>query len=107
MTILIVGDDSLIDLEIDKILKKEKNYSQIKYDSTIPCDKIIEELNTIDMFYDKKIVIVKDFLNIKEQDSLIDCIEKSKDNNQIEWIKLMNNYRNMTEEIILKELIYD
>ena len=31
--------------------------------------------------------------------------EKSKDNNQIEWVKLMNNYRNMTEEIILKELI--
>lgn len=33
--------------------------------------------------------------------------EKSKDNNQIEWVKLMNNYRNITEEIILKELIYD
>ena len=33
--------------------------------------------------------------------------EKSKDNNQIEWVKLMNNYRNMAEEIILKELIYD
>ncbi len=33
--------------------------------------------------------------------------EKSKDNNQIEWVKLMNNYRNMTEEIILKELIYN
>ena len=35
MTILIVGEDSLVDLEIDKILKKEKNYSQIKYDNTI------------------------------------------------------------------------
>lgn len=33
--------------------------------------------------------------------------EKSKDNNQIEWVKLVNNYRNMTEKIILKELIYD
>ena len=32
--------------------------------------------------------------------------EKSKANNQIEWIKLMNNYRNCAEEIILKELIY-
>ena len=81
MTILIVGEESLINLEIDKILKKEKNYSQIKYDSLTPCDKIIEELNTIDMFYDKKIVIVKDFLNIKEQDILQKYIEKSKDNN--------------------------
>lgn len=32
--------------------------------------------------------------------------EKSKENNQIEWVKLMNNYRNCAEEIILKELIY-
>lgn len=32
--------------------------------------------------------------------------EKSKENNQIEWIKLMNNYKNTVEEIILKELIY-
>ena len=32
--------------------------------------------------------------------------EKSKENNQLEWAKLMNNYRNCAEEIILKELIY-
>lgn len=32
--------------------------------------------------------------------------EKSKENNQLEWVKLMNNYRNCAEEIILKELIY-
>lgn len=32
--------------------------------------------------------------------------EKSKDINQLEWIKLMNNYKNMAEEIILKELVY-
>ena len=31
--------------------------------------------------------------------------EKSKENNQIEWVKLMNNYKNTAEEIILKELI--
>ena len=32
--------------------------------------------------------------------------EKSKETNQIEWVKLMNNYKNMAEEVILKELIY-
>jgi hypothetical protein len=32
--------------------------------------------------------------------------EKNKENNQIEWVKLMNNYKNIAEEIILKELIY-
>ena len=32
--------------------------------------------------------------------------EKSKETNQIEWVKLMNNYKNTAEEIILKEIIY-
>ena len=32
--------------------------------------------------------------------------EKSKENNQVEWVKLMNNYKNMADEIIINELIY-
>ena len=32
--------------------------------------------------------------------------EKNKEVNQLEWVKLMNNYKNIAEEIILKELIY-
>ena len=32
--------------------------------------------------------------------------EKNKETNQIEWIKLMNNYKNTAKEIILKEIIY-
>ena len=32
--------------------------------------------------------------------------EKSKMDNQLEWVKRMNNYKNMAEEIILNELIY-
>lgn len=32
--------------------------------------------------------------------------EKSKEINQIEWVKLINNYKNTAEEVILKELIY-
>ena len=32
--------------------------------------------------------------------------EKNKKINHIEWAKLMNNYKNTAEEIILKELIY-
>ena len=33
--------------------------------------------------------------------------EKSKETNQLEWAKLMNNYKNIAEKIILKELIYN
>lgn len=32
--------------------------------------------------------------------------EKSKMDNQLEWVKRMNNYKNMAEEVILNELIY-
>ena len=32
-------------------------------------------------------------------------LKKNKENNQIEWVQLMNNYKNMAEEIILRELI--
>lgn len=32
--------------------------------------------------------------------------EKNKEINQFEWVKLMNNYKDCAEEIILKEMIY-
>ena len=38
--------------------------------------------------------------------SSIELSEKSKEISQLEWVKLMNNYKNSVEEIILKELIY-
>lgn len=40
----------------------------------------------------------------KNSDKLLS--EKNKSYNQLEWIKLMNNYKNMAEEVIVKELIY-
>jgi len=33
--------------------------------------------------------------------------EKKKENNGLEWVKHMNNYKNMAEEIVLNELIYN
>ncbi len=40
----------------------------------------------------------------KNSDELLS--EKSKMENQLEWVKRMNNYKNMAEEVILRELIY-
>lgn len=40
----------------------------------------------------------------KKTDKLL--TEKNKEINQIEWTRLMNNYKNCAEELILKELIY-
>jgi len=42
--------------------------------------------------------------NYKKIDGLT---EKNKENNQLEWVKMMNNYKNMAEEIVLHELIYN
>lgn len=42
--------------------------------------------------------------NYKKSDEKLS--EKSKETNQFEWVKLMNNYKNTAEEIVLKELIY-
>lgn len=42
--------------------------------------------------------------NYKKSDEKLS--EKNKEINQIEWVKLMNNYKNIAEEIILKEIIY-
>ncbi len=33
--------------------------------------------------------------------------EKNKELNQLEWVKLMNNYKNCAEEIILNEIVYN
>lgn len=41
----------------------------------------------------------------KKSDKLLS--EKSKENNQLKWARLMNNYKNRAEEIILNELIYN
>lgn len=41
----------------------------------------------------------------KKSDKLLS--EKSKEVNQLEWVKLMNNHKNIVEEIILNELIYN
>ena len=32
--------------------------------------------------------------------------EKGKESNQIEWTKLLNNYKNKAEEIVLNEYVF-
>lgn len=42
--------------------------------------------------------------NYKKKDKKLS--EKNKMNNQMGWTKLMNNYKNIVDEVILKEAIY-
>ena len=57
--ILIEGENPvLIQKEIDKIINKLTNYELIKYDlNEIEFNKIIEDLDTYDMFLKQKVII--------------------------------------------------
>lgn len=46
-------------------------------------------------------ILMENYKNLDEKLS-----EKNKEVNHIKWSKLMNNYRNMAEEIILNELVF-
>ena len=46
--------------------------------------------------------IVKDYV-----DNDTELTEKLKETNQMKWVQKMNNYKNLAEEFVLKELIYN
>ena len=46
-------------------------------------------------------ILMEDYIKNEERLS-----EKSKESNPIEWTKLMNNYKNMAEEIVLNEYVF-
>lgn len=50
-------------------------------------------------------VQVKNIVKNLAKDNNVDEILKQ--SNQFEWIRLMNNFKNSAEEIVLKELIYN
>ncbi len=109
-----VGDYLLPNLTI-----KNRNYGEINkygylrlnylkehkkglYTTLLMQDKLTNHLVSVSNECEDRFKILMDNY-IKNDEKLS---EKSKENNQLEWVKLMNNYRNCAEEIILKELIY-
>ena len=46
-------------------------------------------------------ILMEDYIKNDERLS-----EKSKETNPLEWTKLMNNYKNMAEEIVLNEYVF-
>lgn len=109
-----VGDYLLPNLVIDK-----KNYEQINkygylrldyikkhkkglYQSLLMRNELTNHLLSVSKECEKRYnILMNNYIKNDEKLS-----EKNKENNQIEWVQLMNNYKNMAEEIILRELIY-
>lgn len=108
-----VGDYLLPNLVIDK-----KNYEQINkygylrldyikkhkkglYQSLLMKNELTNHLLSVGKECENRYNILMN--NYIKNDNKIS--EKNKETNQMEWIQLMNNYKNMAEEIILRELI--
>ncbi len=79
-----------------------KEHKKGLYTTLLMEDKLTNHLVSVSNECEDRFKILMDNY-IKNNDKLS---EKSKEINQLEWVKLMNNYRNCAEEIILKELIY-
>lgn len=85
-------------LRLDYLKERNKGL----YTTLLMKDKLTNHLVSVSNECEERLKFLMDNY-IKNDEKLT---EKSKANNQIEWVELMNNYRNCVEEIILKELIY-
>ena len=76
MTYLISGEDNLLQKEIDDILEKEKDVSIIKYDMSISSlTNVIEDINTINLFACKKVLIVDNMELVLDYDNLLKYLD--------------------------------
>ena len=72
------------------------------YTSLLAKDELNSHLISVSKICEKRYeIMINNFIKNDEKLS-----EKSKNSNQLEWVKLMNNYKKTTEEIIKKEIIY-
>ena len=78
-----------------------KKYKLGLYFDLLVNDNLNEYLHDIDTTVMEKVQSL-----IKELDEKENINEELKQNNQILWVSKMNNIKNISEEIILKEYIY-
>ena len=79
-----------------------KEYKKALYTSLLMKDELTNHL--ISVSKDAENLLNTLMESYKKSDEKLS--EKSKEINQLEWVKLINNHKNAAEEIILKELIY-
>lgn len=82
-------------------LKYLKQYNKVEYAILFMDNKLQKHLEQIDKEAQQRYDIIMKQLMKKQN-----VTEELKQENQLKWIGLMNNFKNLAEEIILKELIY-
>lgn len=79
-----------------------KANNKVLYTTLLMTNQLTNHLVSVSIEAENRLNILME--QYKNSDELLS--EKRKIDNQLEWVKLMNNYKNIVEEVILKELIY-
>ena len=79
-----------------------KKHKKVLYTTLLMQDNLTNHLVSVSNDCEERLKTLMD--NYIKSDNKLS--EKNKEINQLEWVKLMNNYKDCAEEIILKELIY-
>ena len=106
------GDYYLPNLEINEeeptygkygIMRKQflKEHRSARYQYLILTGKLTEHLNQVDKEASEKVEMLME--QMAEQWGVT---EELKMQNQIEWVRRMNNIKNVAEEMVLLEIIY-
>ena len=109
-----IGDYKLPDLKLNqKVERKINKYGLLRlnylkqnkkalYTTLLMQDELNNHLVSVSIDAKNRLNILMN--NYKDIDKKLS--EKYKKEHQLEWIQLINNYKNIAEEIILKEIIY-
>ena len=106
------GDYYLLNLEIDEeeptygkygIMRKQflKEHRSARYQYLVLTGKLTEHLNQVDKEASEKVEMLME--QMAEQWGVT---EELKMQNQIEWVRRMNNIKNVAEEMVSLEIIY-
>lgn len=83
-------------------LRYLKENNKVLYTTLLMKNELTNYLISVSIEAENRLNILME--QYKDYDELLS--EKSKMNNQLEWVKRMNSYKNIAEEVILNELIY-
>ena len=106
------GDYYLPDLEINEaeptygkygIMRKQflKEHRSTRYQYLVLTGKLTEHLNQVDKEAREKVEML-----VEQMAERLRVTEELKLQNQMEWVRRMNNIKNVAEEMVLLEIIY-
>ena len=74
-------------------------YSNKSLKSSLKFLKIFLSSESLSFFENREEFLINEMAKKEKID------EKLKEKNQIKWVRMMNNYKNIAEEIVIKEII--